>query len=80
MARRALIVGSRLVAGVALGLALGAGYWALALTLGGHNLIDASQGGVEDGLGMLQGLAALGTLCGAGVGLCWGLAALPRRE
>jgi hypothetical protein len=70
-----MVVG-RLVAGLVVGLALGAGYWAAAITLQGHSIAEAVHGQVEDALGLLEGLIALGGLCGAGVGLGSGVVAL----
>lgn len=71
-----IIVVIRLVVGIVTGLALGVGYWAAAMILQGHSIAAALQGQVEDALGLLEGLTALGGLCGAGVGLCYGLVSL----
>jgi hypothetical protein len=45
----------------------------------GHGILEALQGQVEDAVGLLEGLIALGGLCGTGVGLLYGLAALNQR-
>ena len=74
--RGVLVVCGHVAVGAAIGLALAAAYWAAAMVLGGHSIAEAARGQVEDGLGLLQGLAALGILCGGGVGLCFGPRAL----
>jgi hypothetical protein len=78
IARRALEAIARLSACVAAGVALGGAAWAVAMMLNGHGLVAAASGQVEDGLGLLQGLATLGGMCGAGIGLAWGALALTR--
>jgi hypothetical protein len=78
MVRGVVTVASRLILGLIVGLILGAGYWAAALAWEGHGVAEALRCEVEDGLGLLQGLLALGGLCGTGVGLCSGLTALDR--
>jgi hypothetical protein len=60
---------ARLVIGIVAGLALGAAYWAIHFAPQGVNLLAAARGEMEDAQGALQGLLALGGLCGAGVGL-----------
>src|SRR5262249_39485910 len=78
MARGVLRVACRLALGLAAGLALGAGYWAADLAWRGDSIASAIQGQVDDGVGLVMGLAALGGLCGAGVGPGSGLAAFGR--
>jgi hypothetical protein len=77
---RAKAVAGRLAVGIAVGLGLGAACWAVELARRGHGILAALRGEVEDGLGLLQGLAALGGLCGAAVGLGTGLVVAARTE
>jgi hypothetical protein len=63
----------RLNLALAIGVALGVTLWSVIMAWQGHSLATAMRGEVEDGLGLLEGLAALGGLCGTGTGLCWGL-------
>ena len=78
MARGISKVVGRVALGLLVGLTLGAVFWAAVLTLQGHNVAEALRGQVEDALGSLEALVALGGLCGAGVGLCGGLAAMAK--
>ena len=80
MMRGVLLVAGRLALGLVIGVTLGAGYWTAQMLREGHNLSEALQGQVEDALGGLEGLVALGGMCGAGVGLCSGLAVLLLRR
>ena len=66
----------RLTLGLAIGVALGVSLWVVAMVCQGHSLASAMRGEVEDGLGLLEGLVALGGLCGTGVGMCWGIVRL----
>lgn len=70
----------RLGSGLAIGVTLGAAIWAVTMVAQGHTLPSAVRGEVEDGLGLLQGLAALGGLCGSVVGMGWGLVRLVNGE
>ena len=76
----ARVVAGRLAVGVATGLAVAAGYWGADLAWQGHSFAAAARGEVEDALGTLQGLAALGVLCGAGVWLLSGLLAADKGQ
>ena len=76
VARGVLRLFTRTALGVVIGLAVAAAYWSAIMIRGGHGILEALRGQVEDGLGTLQGLAALGVLVGAGVGLASGLAAI----
>ena len=67
--RRALMVTARAVIGIVTGLVIAIAYWTVWLIWNGHSVTDAIQGRVEDALGTLQGIAALGTMIGAAVGL-----------
>jgi hypothetical protein len=80
MARWVLNLSGRLVLGLAIGLVLGANFWAAGMILGGHSIADALHGRVEDALGKLTALIALGGLCGAGAGLGWGLVIANQRK
>jgi hypothetical protein len=71
-----LLLFVRITIGVGVGLAVAAAYWAAAMIFGGHEIVEAMRGQVEDGLGVLQGMATLGALCCAGVGLGCGLLAV----
>jgi hypothetical protein len=80
MFRGVFLVVGRLGLGIAVGLALATAIWTANLTWDGHSVAEAVQGHVEDAIGRLQALAALGTLCGAAVGLCSGIVALGRAD
>ena len=56
-----------------IGLALGTAVWVVAMMNERHSLAAALREEVEDGLGLLEGLVALGGFCGAVVGLGWGV-------
>ena len=63
----------RVLLALVVGGAIGAGIWAVEMAWQGHSLSSAIHGEVEDGLGLLQGLTALGGTCGTVVGLFWGV-------
>jgi hypothetical protein len=74
--RIASIVVGRLAVGVTVGLVLAAGVWIVDLVYHGESVVAAAWGQVEDSLGVLQALEAIGGLCGAVVGLLAGFRAL----
>jgi hypothetical protein len=75
-----LVLVGRLALGIAVGAVLAAALWAAIMTGNGHSVTDALNGQIEDAIGKLEGLVALGTLCGAGIGLFSGLFALGRAD
>jgi hypothetical protein len=66
--------------GIVVGLLIAMSYWAAHLACRGASLTEALRGQVEDALGVLQALLALGGLCGSAIGLCAGLRALSTNE
>jgi hypothetical protein len=78
MAREKLKLAGRVALGLLIGLIIGLLGWVADVRARGHDIDEALRGRVEDGLNSFLGLAALGALCGTGVGLLWGLVVLAK--
>lgn len=75
-----LVVAGRLFLCVAIGEILAGLCWGLYLAFNGHGVVEALRGEVEDSLGTLEALLAIGVLCGGVVGVVSGFVALGRRN
>ncbi len=71
------VVLSRVLLDMAIGVFFGAAFWTFDLISEG-NLKEAIQDNIADGFSTLQGLAYLGALIGAPIGLLHGLAMMQR--
>ena len=72
----------RALSGLAIGELIAVLFWVTWILGNGNSVVDAIQGQVEDGIGTLEGLVALGALVGGPVGLLWALnsISLPRSD
>jgi hypothetical protein len=77
MLKKVMTVLAWSVTSIGLGAILGALIWTLFMVLQGK-LSDAIAGQVEDGIGQLEGLMALGIMVGCPVGLLYGITRLAR--
>jgi hypothetical protein len=68
----------RSVLGILIGATIASLIWIGYLSAIGKSVGEAIRGEVEDAVGTLEGLLALGIVVGTLVGLVWGLGSLPR--
>ena len=66
------IVASRLALGLVIGPLVAASYWCIHLHSQDKSVVAALNGQVEDAIGLLTGLLALGTVVGVVVGIIAG--------
>ena len=67
----------RIALGILIGATIASLIWFGWLSATGKSVGEAIRGEVEDAIGILEGVLALGIVIGASVGLIWGLASLP---
>jgi hypothetical protein len=67
----------RIALGVFSGATIASLIWFGCLSAAGKNVGEAMRGEIEDAIGLLEGIVALGIVIGASVGCLWGLAGLP---
>ena len=70
---------ARVILDIAIGIAIGASFWALEYHSQG-NLLEAIKGNVEDAISTLHGLMILGGFVGGIVGLVHGFAGVEQRK
>ncbi len=63
----------RLVLDVLIGVGMGLGVWVCDVLVGGHTLVDAIAGRVEDSLSLAETLCLLGGMIGFAVGVLHGM-------
>ncbi len=67
------------ILGILIGVTIGGLFWWVWLAQIGKSISEAVRGEVDDGIGTLQGMTALGGLVGCAVGLLYSLGKIANR-